>query len=181
MDTSVRRIALDAHRQFLLIDTVGFVSDLPHELIEAFHSTLEQIKEADLLLQIVDGANPHYREQMQVTSDTLQKLGVENIAMLTVFNKADRLQEKHPRCLREDRVMLCAKAEKDIDFLCDLISKRLYPLHQKWKLKIPYDDALLAQLRKQGILSEIHYLDDAMLVEIDADAERMRKWEAYLA
>ena len=181
LDTSVRRIALDAHRQFLLIDTVGFVSDLPHELIEAFHSTLEQIKEADLLLQIVDGANPHYREQMQITSDTLQKLGVENIPMLTVFNKADRLQEKHPRCLREDRVMLCAKAEKDIDFLCDLISKRLYPLHQKWKLKIPYDDALLAQLRKQGILSEIHYLDDAMLVEIDADAERMRKWEAYLA
>ena len=89
LDTTVRKIAPENHHPFLLSDTVGFIHKLPHNLVEAFHSTLEEAREADLLLQVVDYSDEHYKEQIAVTNQTLKKLGTEGIPMLYLYNKSD--------------------------------------------------------------------------------------------
>ena len=91
LDTTIRRINTGNNQDFLLTDTVGFIHKLPHGLVKAFHSTLEEIKGADLLLQVVDVSVPGYQEQMETTRETLRELGAGDIPMLIVFNKADRL------------------------------------------------------------------------------------------
>ena len=86
LNTSVRNIKFDGV-EFLLTDTIGFVSKLPHHLVESFKSTLEEIKEADLILHVVDASNEHYEEQIQTTNDVLEALGVKDIPIFYVFNK----------------------------------------------------------------------------------------------
>ena len=93
LDTTIRRINTGNNQDFLLTDTVGFIHKLPHGLVKAFRSTLEEIKGADLLLQVVDVSDPGYQEQMETTKETLRELGVRDIPMLIVFNKADRLTD----------------------------------------------------------------------------------------
>lgn len=89
LDTTVRKIAPSEHHAFLLSDTVGFIHKLPHNLVEAFQSTLEEAKEADLLIQVVDYSDEHYKEQIAVTNETLKRLQADGIPMLYVYNKAD--------------------------------------------------------------------------------------------
>lgn len=106
LDTTIRRINTGNNQDFLLTDTVGFVHKLPHGLVKAFRSTLEEIKGADLLLQVVDVSDPGYQEQMETTKETLRELGAGDIPMLIVFNKADRLTDtanttKKPQNQRE--------------------------------------------------------------------------------
>lgn len=93
LDTTIRRIDTGNNQDFLLTDTVGFIHKLPHGLVKAFRSTLEEIKGADLLLQVVDVSDPGYLEQMETTKETLRELGAGDIPMLFVFNKADRLTD----------------------------------------------------------------------------------------
>ena len=92
LDTTVRKIAPGDHHAFLLSDTVGFIHKLPHNLVEAFQSTLEEAREADILLQVVDYSDVHYREHIAVTNQTLQKLGVDGVPMLYLYNKADLVE-----------------------------------------------------------------------------------------
>ena len=93
LDTTIRRINTGNNQDFLFTDTVGFIHKLPHGLVKAFRSTLEEIKGADLLLQVVDVSDPGYQEQMETTRETLRELGAGDIPMLIVFNKADRLTD----------------------------------------------------------------------------------------
>ena len=93
LDTSVRKISIPGYREFLLSDTVGFISNLPHELIKAFRSTLEEVRTADLLLHVIDISNPEYEEQIAATNKTLQDIGAVNIPILYVFNKIDLNKE----------------------------------------------------------------------------------------
>ena len=87
LDTSVRRINAPGHRPFLLADTVGFISELPHSLVKAFRSTLEEAKYADILLQVIDFSDPEYRYHMDITRDTLAEIGAGDIPVIYVFNK----------------------------------------------------------------------------------------------
>lgn len=89
LDTSVRRIQIPGHTPFLLSDTVGFISDLPHTLIQAFRSTLDEVRYADLLLEVVDYSNPDYENEIAVTRETLEEIGAGSIPVLTIYNKAD--------------------------------------------------------------------------------------------
>ena len=177
LDTSVRRIQVDEHRAFLLIDTVGFVSHLPHELIEAFHSTLEQIKEADFLIQVIDESSPYAQEQMQVTADTLMKLEVEDIPMLKVFNKADLIHHNHPALLQEHQIAISAHEKEDISFLIRQIINQLYPMYETWILKVPYE--AYETLRKQGVIRSTQYEEDGVIVHVDMDKRRIEPWLSY--
>jgi GTP-binding protein HflX len=89
LDTTVRKIMPPDHHAFLLSDTVGFIHKLPHNLVEAFQSTLEEAKEADLLIQVVDYSDEHYKEQIAVTNQTLKKLQADGVPMLYIYNKSD--------------------------------------------------------------------------------------------
>jgi GTP-binding protein HflX len=89
LETATRKIKLENNNEFIITDTVGFVSDLPHDLVEAFKSTLEEITEADFLVHVVDASNPNYQTQINVTNDTLKELGVHDIDVIYIFNKID--------------------------------------------------------------------------------------------
>ena len=94
LDTTMRSLTLDNTQEILLTDTVGFIRKLPHHLVEAFKSTLEEAKYADIIIHVVDASNPQMDEQMYVVYDTLRQLGVEDRPVVTLFNKQDRLE--HP-------------------------------------------------------------------------------------
>ena len=94
VDSTVRKVFIDGH-YFLLSDTVGFIRKLPTKLIEAFQSTLDEIRESDILLHIVDLSHPHFEEQIKVVEDTLQEINAGNKTIITVFNKSDKIQQTH--------------------------------------------------------------------------------------
>jgi len=138
LDTSVRRIIFKNY-EFLLFDTVGFVSDLPHELVNAFKSTLKAAISADLLLHVIDVSNPNYKLQQQITLETLQQIGANNIPMINVFNKCDLLKE-----IPEDNLIyISCKNKKGIDKLLDTIVNTLNPRDIETTISVPYDKLML--------------------------------------
>lgn len=123
LDTTVRKITLPNKKTVLLSDTVGFIQNLPHHLIAAFRSTLEEAAEADLLLHVVDVADPYYFEKMEVVENVLQDLGADPQCIINVFNKSDLL-DLHP--LDGDRgVFISAKTGQGLDVLQNRISEEL--------------------------------------------------------
>lgn len=92
LETYVRNIKLDNNKSFLLSDTVGFVGDLPHSLVKAFRSTLEEVCDADLLLHVIDISNPNYENHINVTNETLNQIGADNIPVIYVYNKVDLME-----------------------------------------------------------------------------------------
>ena len=158
LDTTVRRIDTGNNRDFLLSDTVGFIHKLPHGLVKAFRSTLEEIKDADLLLQVVDCSDAHYREQMATTQETLKELGAGDIPMLIVFNKADKAQNKiaYPRVNSEDRIYISAKETGSMELLVKVILDRIYADFVEINLLIPYE--------KGGIAS--YFMEEAHVLSV---------------
>ena len=135
LDTTIRRINTGNNQDFLLTDTVGFIHKLPHGLVKAFRSTLEEIKGADLLLQVVDVSDPGYLEQMETTKETLRELGAGDIPMLIVFNKADRLTDtanttKKPQNQREQDQKLQDQKLQDQKLQDQKLQNQMLQLHK---------------------------------------------------
>ena len=137
LDTSIRHIDLPDGKSFLLSDTVGFVSDLPHDLVEAFHSTLEEVQYASLLVQVVDVSSEEYARQMEITQETLQQIKAADIPMITVYNKCDQSGYQYPQVHAHDLYM-SAKEKAGLQELLDLIHSHLYPDEKHVELHIPY-------------------------------------------
>lgn len=110
LDTSIRQLTFPDNKQLLLSDTVGFVSDLPHNLINAFRSTLAEAANADLLIQVIDYADPHYKEMMATTEKTLKEIGVHDVPMIYAFNKADLTEADYPN-QQDDQLIYTARDE----------------------------------------------------------------------
>ncbi|MDA1759499.1 GTPase HflX [Bacillus cereus] len=138
LETSVRNIDLPDNKSFLLTDTVGFVSKLPHHLVKAFRSTLEEVAEADLLIHVVDYANPNYEQLIDITNETLKKIGVENIPTIYAYNKSDMVDVEIPK-VQEDRVYLSAKKHVGMEELVEMIRSHIYKEYTKCEMLIPYD------------------------------------------
>ena len=125
LDTTVRRISTGPGQEFLLSDTVGFIHQLPADLIKAFRSTLEEAKEADLLLHVLDYSDELYRKQREVTEETLRDLGAGDIPVIYIFNKAERCMEAEQLpVIRGDRIYMSAKTGSGIPELVEMIQKR---------------------------------------------------------
>ncbi|MFC9449629.1 GTPase HflX [Bacillus cereus] len=138
LETSVRNIDLPDNKSFLLTDTVGFVSKLPHHLVKAFRSTLEEVAEADLLIHVVDYANPNYEQLIDITNETLKKIGVENIPTIYAYNKSDMVDVEIPK-VQEDCVYLSAKKHVGMEELVEMIRSHIYKEYTKCEMLIPYD------------------------------------------
>ncbi|PQZ59360.1 GTPase HflX [Bacillus sp. MYb209] len=138
LETSVRNIDLPDNKSFLLTDTVGFVSKLPHHLVKAFRSTLEEVAEADLLIHVVDYSNPNYEQLIDITNETLKKIGVENIPTIYAYNKSDMVDVEIPK-VQEDRVYLSAKKHVGIEELVEMVRSHIYKEYTKCEMLIPYD------------------------------------------
>lgn len=179
LDTSVRKISTGDKKDFLLSDTVGFVDKLPHSLVKAFRSTLEEIKYADLLVEVVDYSDENYKEQMSITAETLREIGVENIPIIHVLNKIDKCPEKtHEHFekdkksdeygISEDRIFIAAAKSQGIDDLVSLIKEKVYSGNRITEFLIPYSEgAFIDEINRKSTVIESEYRDNGVYFKSD--------------
>lgn len=167
LDPTTRNLKLPSGQEMLVTDTVGFIRKLPHHLIEAFRSTLEEAKYADLILHVVDSSNPQMDEQMYVVYETLRKLEVMNKPVITVFNKMDRRGENALlRDFQADRtVQISAKTGEGIPELLCAIEQQLREQKILIERMYPYQESSHVQMiRKYGELLEEHYTEEGIYI-----------------
>lgn len=182
LDTSVRRISTGDRKDFLLSDTVGFVNKLPHSLIKAFRSTLDEIKYADLLVEVVDYSDERSQEQMRVTMDTLRELDAQNIPIIHVMNKADKCDNglPYPRVMG-DKIYMSAGTGQGIDELISLIKERVYSGNRIETLLLPYDKgAAVSEINENSRVISTEYRADGVLMEIDAPEHILGKYREFI-
>lgn len=179
LETSVRKIPLPDKRMILLSDTVGFVNQLPHGLIKAFRSTLEEIREADLLLHVVDVSNPSYEQQIRVTNETLNQIGAKDIPTIYVYNKADQTKLSIP-FVDSEKITLSAKERIGITELVQLISKKIFKQYIECKMLIPYDQGrIVSYFNENAHVKSISYESNGTLLTLDCREEDYRKYQKF--
>ena len=174
LDPTTRDLKLPSGQEILMTDTVGFIRKLPHHLIEAFRSTLEEAKYADIILHVVDASNPQMDEQMYTVYETLQNLGVKDKPVITVFNKIDRMEDTWvPRDLRADyHVKISAKTGEGITGFLQSIEAVLRERKVEIEALYPYKEAgKIQKIRKYGELQEEEYREDGIFVRAFVPAE----------
>ncbi|GFI46632.1 GTPase HflX [Lachnospiraceae bacterium] len=141
LETTVRRINTGNNKDFLLSDTVGFIHKLPHGLVKAFHSTLEEVENADLLLHVADCSDPYCKEHMKTTQETLAELHAGEIPVITVYNKADKSGEEfpYPQIVGDNKIYISAKEPDSIALLADMILEKVYSDFVSAEFLIPYE------------------------------------------
>lgn len=180
LETSVRQIKLPDNKVFTLSDTVGFVSELPHDLVKAFRATLEEVKNADLLLHVIDYSNENYKKQIEVTLETLKEIGADQIPMLFVYNKID-LTDREALPLKENTVFISAKKQIGIDMLIEKIKSYVFNDYVECDLEIPYDDGkMLSFLNDNTYIKQTEYLESGTLLKIECSESMVRKLENYI-
>lgn len=168
LDPTTRVLELPGRQEILLTDTVGFIRKLPHHLIEAFKSTLEEAKYADYILHVVDASNPQHEKQMHIVYDTLHQLDIREKTVITLFNKQDAVTEREPlRDLRADHTLaVSAREGTGLDELKELLAELLRENKVLIERTIAYADAgILQQIRKQGELLEEDYRPEGIYVK----------------
>lgn len=179
LDTSVRQVRLPGNKEFLLTDTVGFVGKLPHNLVKAFRSTLEEARDADLLLQVVDVSHPEYRFMMEVTDETLQDVGVENVPTINVFNKSDQADLIYPK-ISDNNIWLSAKEGTGLDELVELIKDHIFDQYITCKVLIPFDRGdVVAYLNDKANVKETTYDEEGTFMTVEMlknDRERLEEF-----
>lgn len=178
LDPTTRNLKLPSKQEVLITDTVGFIRKLPHHLIEAFRSTLEEAKYADIILHVVDSSNPQVDEQMHIVYETLENLEVKNKPVITAFNKQDKVTgEQILRDFKADHVVrISAKTGEGLDKLLRTIEDVLREQKIFIEKIYPYAEAGKIQLiRKYGELLEESYQEDGIFVRAYVPAEIYEK------
>lgn len=180
LETSVRNITLPDNEAFLLLDTVGFVSNLPHNLVKAFRSTLEEVSRADLLLHVVDASSPDYERQIEVTDETLQEIGAEGIPTIYVFNKADLTVLSIP-LISKEKAYISAKKKVGLDELIELIKQKIFRQYIKCKMLIPYDQGrLVSYLNDNAHVKSVSHQNEGTLLTLECRESDYRRHERYV-
>ncbi len=180
LETSTRQIQLPDNKKFLLTDTVGFVSKLPHHLVKAFRSTLEEVKEADLLLHVVDISHPEYEVQVEITNKVLKDLGVDETPMVYVYNKADLVMEDILPTF-EPYIKISAKYQKNIDTLVDTIKKNVFNDFTTATFLIPYDAGhIVSYFNEHANILETEYTGEGTQLTVDCSLSDFNRYENYL-
>ena len=178
LDPTARSIELPDGRSLLLIDTVGLIRRLPHHLVEAFKSTLEEAASADIIIHVCDAADPEAAEKAEVTLRTLADLGAAEIPVVTVLNKCDLLSEHIPE--NSTTVKISAKNSQGIDRLLQVIAANLPETAKRMKLLLPYDKAgYTAKLRENGKVFSEEYTENGVLVDALVDQMLITHMEQY--
>ncbi len=167
LDPTTRVLMLPGQQEILLTDTVGFIRKLPHHLIEAFKSTLEEAKYADYILHVVDASNPQMDKQMHIVYETLTSLGIRDKKIITLFNKQDKREDDEPlRDFKADHTLsVSAKYGTGLEALKDLLGKLLRANKILVERILPYDRAgILQQIRKTGELLEEEYRPEGIYI-----------------
>lgn len=179
LETSVRLIGRGDNRDFFLSDTVGFIHRLPHGLIQAFRSTLDEVREADLLLHVIDFSDENYKRHIQVTEETLREIGAGDIPVIYVYNKVDLCDRKIPDG-SDNRIYMSAKSREGIKRLAEMITRLLYAENSTAQYLIPYEKGrILAGLRERGNVISQEYLENGVRLVVNCRQREHEKYSAY--
>ncbi|MCI7088082.1 MAG: GTPase HflX [Lachnobacterium sp.] len=168
LDPTTRVLELDGHQQILLTDTVGFIRKLPHHLIEAFKSTLEEAKYADYIFHVVDASNPQMDKQMHIVYETLDRLGVRNKKIVTLFNKMDQRTDDEPlQDFRADHILMISAARNEgLNEIKELVQEMLREDKVYVERVVPYAQAGMIQLvREKGELVSEEYVPEGIAIK----------------
>ena len=185
LDPTTRRVVLPDGWAVLMTDTVGFIRNLPHDLIAAFRATLEEVTEADFLIHVVDASHPRMAAHMGAVYEVLCELGAADKPTVTVFNKSDLVKDQYVlRKIVADRpnsVYISAMKREGIPHLMKVLSKTLQSLLVRMSLRIPYDRSDLVSLcYESGRVLSAEYTTDAIIVEAEVSREIAGKLERYV-
>ena len=181
LETATRKIST-SFGNFILTDTVGFIEKLPHMLIEAFKSTLEEISEADLLIHVVDSSNEKYLEQISTTNKVLEEIGIKDIPIVYAFNKIDKVEgylfipKEYP-----DAIRISATKDININVLIKKIIANLYSDYINQKFYIPYDEQNeLYRLKEYTVNSTLSYDDNGVEMDCLIPKYISEKFDKYI-
>ena len=182
LDTTVRRIAPSDQNAFLLSDTVGFISNLPHNLVKAFRSTLEEVREADLLIQVVDYSDENYMEHVKVTEDTLKELDAAQIPMIYVYNKADLCgMGTFATVQGNDKRYMSAKSRNGIDTLLRLIMGKLSERYRDCEFIIPYKRGdIVSYLNDNAVVHRTEYREDGVYMNTNVSRIDAARYQEFM-
>lgn len=181
LETSVRMIDNGENKPFLLADTVGFIHKLPHGLIKAFRSTLEEVKYADLLIQVIDFSDENYRQQMEVTANTLKELECGDIPMICVYNKSDRKGMEHLPKTGERQIFMSAVDGCGIPELAQMILKEVYAGYVECEFLIPYDKgSVTSYLCSYAKVLTQDYTENGVYMKAECHRQDADKYREYL-
>ena len=180
LDPTARALKLPDGRSVMLVDTVGLIRRLPHHLVEAFHSTLEEAVEADLILNVCDISSEETLAQIETTRQVLQELGAGDKPVVTVLNKCDKLSQM-PLVLEKGCVFISAKTGFGLEKLLEAIEKALPPTHLRLKLMIPFDKAAIyARLKDSSVVYAEEYTAHGILVDALVDMKMLHEVEGFI-
>ena len=184
LDTTTRKFTLPNNQEILLVDTVGFIRKLPHLLIAAFKSTLEEAMQADILLHIIDASNPQAFAQAEASQIVLKELGEENHPMITVLNKVDQCEQKifveKLKLSYPKTVEISAVTGEGIDLLLERMEKEISKLRTVVRLRVPQSDyAIVAKILEEGKVLSTEYEENDILLEAEIPNQLDHKVERY--
>lgn len=181
LETSIRKIKIKDGKEFLLSDTVGFIRELPHMLIKAFRSTLDEVKNSDLLLHVVDFSDEDYEENIRVTNSTLKEIGADNIPVIYVFNKCDKVNDSKLPYVDENKVCISAKNNIGINELINVISNNIFKEYVTCKMQIPFKRGdVVSYLKEKYDFISTQYTNDGTLIEICLNKKDYGKYKNYI-
>lgn len=185
LDPTTRQLDLPDKQQAILTDTVGFIQRLPHQLVAAFQSTLEEVVESDVLLHVIDVSHELYKEQSNAVYKVLEQIGAKDKTIITVYNKIDKLPEDSAlpeRLAREENsICISAKGRKNLDRLLALIAENLKLQSIEADFMIPYSDtAIVSKLHEAGTVLEQEYLAEGTRLKVRLDATQLGEYEKYM-
>ena len=180
LDPLVRRLTLPSGQEALLSDTVGFVRKLPHSLVAAFHATLEETVEAELLLHVVDLSDPSHALLARTVSEVLEEIGASDIPVLTVFNKTDLVDADQLTGLPAGAAAVSARTGAGVERLLEAIETQISRGYRRVRMRIPFERGeVLSALRERGRIDRTEYLPDGIEVLLSlrhADLGRFREF-----
>lgn len=181
LDPTSRALILPDGRQVMLVDTVGLIRRLPHKLVEAFKSTLEEAAEATVILNVCDASDEHSAEHLEVTRELLNELGCEGKPIISVMNKCDLVGDIYSMPTFGKTVMISAHKERGFDELLEAILKELPPTRRKAELLIPFSaGAIAAKIRKDGVVEEEEYRPEGLYMRAVIDMMLLSQIKDYI-
>lgn len=180
LETNVRSIHTGDNKPFYLVDTVGFINKLPHGLVKAFRSTLEEVRYADLLIHVVDFSDEHYKQQMEVTEETLKELEVGNIPRIVVYNKVDKTDRQNFPEIRDDHIYMAAGAGVGLEELADLIKRCVYADRMDVEFLLPYErGSIVSYLMENATVLGQEYREDGVWIKVNCPLAIADKYKEY--
>nr|WP_281730515.1 GTPase HflX [Metabacillus endolithicus] len=168
LDPMTRKVLLPSTYQALITDTVGFIQDLPTTLVAAFRSTLEEVKEADLILHVVDSSNEDYANHEKTVYKLLEQLDVTDIPILTVYNKKDQTPESFVPSPTEDYLTITAFSEEDLKMLMNKVEKIAKKEMKHYSIQLPANEGrLISQLKTESLIEHLEFIEEKEMYEIE--------------